>query len=85
MLKLRSKIVMAFSFIIIIGTILMVSTINYSTRAGYKEYTRNSDKMYTQRLLPILVEYFQTYNKWDDIDKILILPKSRMGDMMMGG
>jgi len=84
MFRLSSKIVLAFSIIIITGSILMVTIINTTTRAGYRQFAKNSDVKFSEKLIDPLKEYYSQNNSWDGVENFLKFPKPRMGEMMEG-
>lgn len=84
MFRLSSKIVLAFSIIIITGSILMVSIINITTRVGYKKFTKQNDTTYSNRLIGPLTDYYARNESWQAVENFLKFPKSRMGEMMEG-
>lgn len=78
MFRLSSKIILAFSIIIISGTILMVSIISYSTRAGYETFVKDNDKKMATGMGRLLEEYYKEFQTWDGVENYFEIPKSRM-------
>ncbi|MBN2618131.1 MAG: HAMP domain-containing protein [Spirochaetales bacterium] len=85
MFKLSNKILLSFTIIILSGSILMVSIINYSTRQGYKTFINENDLEFGTSLLPLMEQYYINNQNWDDLEDYLQLPKPRMGQMMERG
>ncbi len=84
MFRLRSKIVLAFSVIIITGTILMVSIINFSTRSGYETFARKNDINYCKSLVGPLSDYYSFYGSWNGVKAVFQPPRDRMNQMNGG-
>ncbi len=84
MFRLSSKIVLAFSIIILTGSILMVSIINITTRVGYKNFTRKNDTMFSERLIDPLTDFYAKNKSWQGVENFLQFPKPKMGEMMEG-
>ena len=85
MLSLRNKIIFAFSVIIITGTSVMVAFVNFSTRAGYRDFAHNNDVVYSQKLKPLIEEYYKENQTFKGVEDLIKAPRGRMGDMMMMG
>ncbi len=81
MFNFRSKIVLAFSVIILSGTILMVIIINFSTRSGYETFVRQNDIDFCIGLSEPLSDYYNLYGSWTDVDMFLQFPQARMNHM----
>lgn len=82
MFRLSSKIILAFSIIIISGTIIMVSIINYTTRSGYKTFIEQNDIILADRLVTTLKDYYAQKQSWDGIERFIHRPKPGMAEMM---
>ena len=81
MFSLRSKILWAYSIIILIGMILMVTIINFSTRTGYQTFVRQNDINISMGLREPLGEYYSIHNSWEDVKSVLQFPQQRIGQM----
>ncbi|MBI9097401.1 MAG: HAMP domain-containing protein [Spirochaetaceae bacterium] len=79
MFRLRSKILLAFSAIILSGTILMVSIINFSTRSGYETFVRQNDIDFSENLKEIFAEYYILQQSWTGVESILQFAPPNMG------
>lgn len=77
MFRLRSKIVTAFSLVILSGMILMVTMINFSTRSGYEIFIKQNDINYGLSLQEPLARYFSLSGSWDGVEAFLQIPASR--------
>lgn len=86
MFRLRSRIMLSFSLIIIAGTILMVSFINITTRTGYRSFAEQNDVDIAESIRIPLEEYYRGTGSWDGVETILLFPLSRTSQMrgMMG-
>jgi signal transduction histidine kinase len=81
MFRLRSKILLAFSVIILSGSVLMVTIINFSTRSGYETFVRQNDIDLTLSLRGVLTEFYSYSGSWEGVGAILQFPQQRMGQM----
>lgn len=77
MFRLSSKIMLAFSVIILTGTILMVSIINHTTRTGYETFVKDNDIKLANGMVSLLSEYYEKDESWDGIENYIIIPKSK--------
>lgn len=74
MFKLRSKIVLSFSGIIIISTVLMILFINNSTRSGYEKFAKQNDLDFCLQLVPYFQDFYSSYGSWDNLDLGINIP-----------
>lgn len=77
MFRLSSKIMLAFSIIILTGTVLMVSIINQTTRTGYETFVKDNDKKMAKSIEPLFTEYYSLNKSWNGIDKYLLSAKTK--------
>lgn len=81
MFRLRSKILLAFSLIILSGTVLMVTFISFSTRSGYETFARQNDIVQADNFRILLTEYYRMNKSWEGVESLLLLPMQRAGQM----
>ncbi|MBB6481666.1 sensor histidine kinase [Spirochaeta isovalerica] len=86
MFRLRTRIMISFSLIIVIGTILMVTIINITTRTGYRSFAEQNDIDIARSMTIPLEEYYTGTGSWDGVESILLFPLNRTSQMrgMMG-
>jgi len=84
MFRLRSKILLAFSLVILTGMILMVTIINFTTRSGYESFAKQNDIDICLYLSGPLSEYYSFQGNWDGVETLLNLPQLGMGQMRGG-
>ncbi|MDA3811080.1 MAG: HAMP domain-containing protein, partial [Spirochaetaceae bacterium] len=82
--RLRSKILLAFSFVILSGMILMVSIINFSTRSGYESFARQNDIDLGLSLAGPLADYYAFTGNWVGVESILQFPQASGMGLMRG-
>lgn len=86
MFRLRSRIMLSFTLIIICGTLLMVFFVNITTRSGYQSFSQQNDIDMAESLSFPLAEFYRVNGSWDGVESLLQFPLNRTGTMreMMG-
>ena len=79
--RLRSKILLAFLIIILSGSILMVTIINFTTRSGYKTFVRQNDIDLCINLQNPLAEFYSFQDSWAGVETFFQFPQQRTGQM----
>lgn len=85
MFRLRSKILLAFTIIILSGTVLMVGFINFTTRSGYENFARQNDLDFSLNLSMVLKEYYRVNRSWDGVENLLLFTQQRTSQGQMKG
>lgn len=83
MFRLRSKILLAFSIVILTGTALMVGFINMTTRSGYEKFIQQKDVDFAENISGLLRDYYLIGNSWIGVERVLDAPSPR-GSQMKG-
>lgn len=86
MFRLRSKIMLSFSAIILAGSVLMIIFVNFTTRSSYRSFVRENDFQLIHSLEVPLTDYYRMTGSWDGVEAYLQFPLMRAGQMrgMMG-
>ena len=74
-LKLQSKLILTFIFIILTVTVVMTTIVGLSTKVFFDAFVRQHNEMRSQELKRYFADYYYSNDKsWDGIQKILLEP-----------
>lgn len=71
MVTLRRKMLIIFSVIIILSTVLMVTFINITTRSGYERFSKEKDLEFSKLIASQLEEYYRENKSWDGVESLM--------------
>lgn len=73
MSRINRKLVLIFTLILLVGTSVMVLTINYNTNKRYKDYISQNDGKFIKSLAPQFRAYYTKTGSWEGVDSQLRL------------
>jgi predicted PurR-regulated permease PerM len=70
-ISLLFKLMGAFLLVIAIGALVISVLTSQATQNAFNLYTTRSGQIWTQRLVPILADYYTQTNSWQGVDSVI--------------